>query len=121
MSPGSGCWATALEMCRGAGLSLHVDFERLPIFAGALKLAQSGIGTGAAKRNWASYGHEVTLADGPAWRRDLLCDPQTSGGLLIACAPDAAAEVLKLVHARGFDHSCEIGHFAAGPARLIVD
>jgi selenide,water dikinase len=110
-----------LEMCRGAGLSLRIEFDRLPIFAGALKLAQSGIGTGAAKRNWASYGHEVALADGPSWRRDLLCDPQTSGGLLIACAPEAAADVLRLVHARGFGHSREIGGFAAGPARIIVD
>ncbi|HEX4112644.1 MAG TPA: selenide, water dikinase SelD [Stellaceae bacterium] len=110
-----------LEMCRGAGLSLHLDFLRLPIFAGALKLAQSGIGTGAAKRNWASYGHEVTLADSmPAWQRDLLCDPQTCGGLLIACAPEAAEAVLDRVRARGFDRACAIGRFAAGPPRIEV-
>jgi selenide, water dikinase len=109
-----------LEMCRGAGLSFDIAFDRLPIFAGALKLAQSGIGTGAAKRNWSSYGHEVTLADGASWRRDLLCDPQTSGGLLIACAPGAVDSVLALAKARGFDHACAIGQFAAGPARINV-
>ncbi len=57
----------------------------------------------------------------PAWQRDLLCDPQTSGGLLIACAPDATAAVLSLVRARGFDHACEIGRFTVGPARVIVN
>jgi selenide,water dikinase len=109
-----------LEMCRGAGLTLRIEFDRLPIFDGARRLAQSGIGTGAAKRNWASYGHDVTLADGPAWRRDLLCDPQTSGGLLIACAPEAARDVLDLARARGFGQARAIGEFAAGPARINV-
>ncbi|HEY5209320.1 MAG TPA: selenide, water dikinase SelD [Stellaceae bacterium] len=110
-----------LEMCRGAGLSLELGFAGLPIFDGARRLAQSGVGTGAAKRNWASYGHEVALAEGIAdWQRDLLCDPQTSGGLLIACAPEAAEAVLDLVSMRGFDYACEIGHFAPGPARITV-
>ncbi len=104
----------ALEMCRGAGVSLNIDFACLPIFEGARALAQSGIGTGAAKRNWANYGHEVALGETmPAWQRDVLCDPQTSGGLLIACAPDATAAVLSLVRARGFDHACEIGRFTS--------
>ncbi|MGH6981552.1 MAG: selenide, water dikinase SelD, partial [Stellaceae bacterium] len=111
----------ALEMCRGAGLSLRIAFDALPVFAGARQLAQSGIGTGAAKRNWASYGHEVFLGERPPWHRDLLCDPQTSGGLLIACAPKAADAVLTLVRARGFDHACVIGQFAAGPATVTVN
>ena len=111
----------ALEMCRGAGLSLRVDFDALPVFEGARELAQSGIGTGAAKRNWASYGHDVALGERPAWHRDLLCDPQTSGGLLIACAPGAAEDVLALVRARGFDHARAIGTFAAGPATVTVN
>ena len=112
----------ALEMCRGASLSLSLDVARLPLFAGALKLAQSGIGTGAAKRNWASYGAEVTLADDiAAWQRDLLCDPQTNGGLLIACAPSAAPGVLKLLGARGFARACEIGQFTTGSAGIRVN
>ncbi len=56
----------------------------------------------------------------PAWQRDLLCDPQTSGGLLIACAPAAADEVVALVKARGFDYACAIGEFAPGPAQIEV-
>ncbi len=112
----------ALEMCRGASLSLSIEFARLPLFEGAVKLAQSGISTGAAKRNWASYGAEVTLpADIAPWQRDLLCDPQTSGGLLIACSPRATPEVLKLLSARGFAHACSIGQFATGSAGITVN
>lgn len=112
----------ALEMCRGASLSLSIEFAHLPLFEGAVKLAQSGIGTGAAKRNWASYCAEVTLAAGVApWQRDLLCDPQTSGGLLIACSPSAAPEVLKLLSARGFAHARAIGQFATGSAGVTVN
>jgi selenide,water dikinase len=118
---GFGLLGHALEMCRGAHLSLTLLFAALPIFAGARRLAQSGIGTGAAKRNWASYGADVTLADGMAsWQRDILCDPQTSGGLLIACAPATAEAVRNLVRARGFGHVREIGSFAAGPAQITV-
>jgi selenide, water dikinase len=112
----------ALEMCRGARLSLSIDFARLPLFDGALQLAQSGIGTGAAKRNWASYGTDVTLAaDIASWQRDLLCDPQTNGGLLIACAPSTTPDVLKLLSARGFAHACAIGQFATGSAGVTVN
>ena len=52
-------------------------------------------------------------ADLPGWRRDLLTDPQTSGGLLIAAAPEAAGEVLALARARGFAAAAEVGRFVA--------
>ena len=91
------------------------------IFPAARRFAEAGIGTGAAKRNWASYGEEVVLPAGlPEWRRNLLCDPQTSGGLLIACAADAVSGVLDLLRRRGFAQACPIGVFAAGPVRISV-
>jgi selenide,water dikinase len=118
---GFGLPGHGLEMCRGASLSAEVAWDRLPFFPGARRLAQEGFGTGASKRNWASYGAEVDLPENvPGWQRDLLCDPQTSGGLLIACAPDAVAEVLALVRSRGFAYAAEIGRFTSGPARLRV-
>jgi selenide, water dikinase len=118
---GFGLLGHALEMCRGAGLSLGLAMAHVPVFAEAARLAQSGIGTGAAKRNWASYGDEVTLpADMPDWQRGLLTDPQTSGGLLIACAPEAVPQVLDLVRARGFARAGVIGRFVAGPARITA-
>ena len=77
--------------------------------------------TGASSRNWASYGGEVR-EDGPLedWRRDLLTDPQTSGGLLIAVAEAAAEAVLQLAVAQGFGASRVVGRAVAGPAGLTV-
>jgi selenide,water dikinase len=118
---GFGLLGHALEMCRGAALGARIAAERLPWFPAAVRLAEAGFGTGASKRNWASYGPEVDLPAGtPTWRRDLLCDPQTSGGLLIACAPEDAAEAIALARARGFAHAVDIGEFEAGPARVRI-
>ena len=118
---GFGLLGHGLEMCRGASLAATVKWDRLPVFPSARRLAESGFGTGASKRNWASYGAEVDLpADLSVWQRDLLCDPQTSGGLLIACAPETADQVLALLNRRGFTHAAVIGRFDAGPARLSV-
>jgi selenide,water dikinase len=84
-------------------------------------LAQQGYATGAAERNWSSYGAEVNLPrDFPEWQRKLLCDPQTSGGLLVACAPSAVAEVLAAFHADGFAAACVIGQMEEGAARVSV-
>ena len=118
---GFGLLGHGLEMCRGASLAARIELAKLPVFAGARRLAEAGLGTGASKRNWASYGEAVELPSGlPLWQRDLLCDPQTSGGLLIACAPEAVRAVLDLVRARGFGHAAEIGAFQSGPARIYV-
>ena len=66
--------------------------------------------TGASTRNWAGYGHEVVLEAGiEEWQQRLLTDPQTSGGLLVACDPAAEDEVLKVFRAGGFDHARRIG------------
>ncbi|MDE2228595.1 MAG: selenide, water dikinase SelD [Alphaproteobacteria bacterium] len=118
---GFGLLGHALEMCRGASLAARVELEALPVFPAASQLAESGIATGASKRNWASYGVEVDLPPKlPDWRRNLLCDPQTSGGLLIACAPSAVAAVLELARRRGFVGACEIGAFETGSPRIRV-
>src|ERR1700674_2746002 len=84
---GFGLLGHLLEMCRGASLGAEVDFEAVPLFTRAQDFAEAGVGTGGAKRNWKSYGNEVDIAgDAPEWWRAVLCDPQTSGGLLIACS-----------------------------------
>jgi selenide,water dikinase len=77
--------------------------------------------TGASTRNWASYGAAVELRDGfEDWRRDLLTDPQTSGGLLIAVADDDAEVVLDLARAEGFDDVTVIGRVVEGPVGVLV-
>jgi selenide,water dikinase len=118
---GFGLLGHALEMCRGSGLAARIALDRVPMLAGAAALAQAGIGTGAAARNWASYADAVTLpADMPEWQRGLLCDPQTSGGLLIAAAPAAVAEVLARLQAAGFAQAAEIGWLGKGEPGIEV-
>jgi len=84
-------------------------------------LAEQGYSTGAADRNWGSYGTEVDLPQGfPEWQRKLLCDPQTSGGLLVACAAKEADKVLATFREQGFAAACVIGKMVAGDARVKV-
>jgi selenide,water dikinase len=72
-------------------------------------------------RNWASYADEVILAaDIEEWQRHLLTDPQTSGGLLIACDPDYAAELVQKIAAAGFPRACMIGATDAGAPFVTV-
>lgn len=111
-----------LEMCRGSKMGASIRYDDLPILPTALQLSQQGHATGAAERNWASYGGEVDLpADFPEWKRKLLCDPQTSGGLLVACAADAADKILAAFHADGFAAACVIGKMKHGAARVSVE
>lgn len=119
---GFGLLGHLAEICRGSQLGARVAFESLPIHPAALSLAQQGFNTGAATRNWASYGHEVQLPNDMApWQQALLCDPQTSGGLLVTCAPQAVAPVLSLFREAGFAHAAVIGQIQAGAAGIIVD
>ena len=77
--------------------------------------------TGASTRNWDSYGDAIDLPEDLAdWRRDLLCDPQTSGGLLIAVDPAEAQSVLAQARKAGFEDAAIVGRLAAGEARVTV-
>ena len=115
---GFGLLGHALEMCRGAGLAAELRFADVPVLPGAAVLAQAGIVTGAGARNWASYGSSVALgADLPGWAGALLCDPQTSGGLLIAVAPQDAATVLAVLPGG----AAVIGRMVAGEPGIRVN
>ena len=118
---GFGLLGHLLEICRGSGTAATVDFARLPLLADALQLARDDVVTGASGRNWAGYGHDVEL--GPPLgnaERALLTDPQTSGGLLLACAPSHVNEVLAIFAAEGFADAAIIGEVNAGAPRVVV-
>ena len=107
---GFGLLGHLLEMCRGARLGAHVQWSLLPLLDDVLGMARAGYVTGASARNWASYGAEVRLAPQlAAPEQALLCDPQTSGGLLVACAEEAVPEALDVFRRQGFDQAAVIG------------
>jgi selenide,water dikinase len=114
---GFGLAGHLLEICRGSGLTAQVRFDDLPLIAEAAEWVKQGIATGASERNWKGYGHDVEVPAGfPDWKRKLLSDPQTSGGLLVACAPEAVDQVLA-----AFDGEARrIGTLHAGTARISV-
>jgi len=118
---GFGLLGHGLEMCRGSGVGAVIRSADVPLLPDVAALAKGGFITGASGRNWASYGADVRLPTGMAdWQRGLLCDPQTSGGLLIAVAPDAAQAVLSLVRDAGFTRASVIGSVRAGAAAIEI-
>ncbi len=121
---GFGLAGHTLELARGANVDIAIDWARVPLLAGVRELAAQGMVTGASGRNWTGYGAEVQLAPTlTAIDQALLTDPQTSGGLLVACAPDTVADVLAVFRRHGFDAAAEIGvvreRAAAAPALLV--
>ncbi|MCH4542983.1 selenide, water dikinase SelD [Ochrobactrum sp. POC9] len=107
---GFGILGHALEMARGSNAGITLDCAALPFLKQAERLTQAGFVTGASTRNWASYGHEVRLPDDyPLWKQQLLTDPQTSGGLLVSCAPEEAERLLNSIRAAGYPSASIIG------------
>ena len=118
---GFGLAGHLLEILRGSGLAAEVRFEDLPLLPEALEWAKQGTVTGASGRNWSSYGQEVALPSGfSEWQRNVISDPQTSGGLLVACEPEAEDAVLQIFHDEGFGAARRIGTLAAGKSQLII-
>jgi selenide,water dikinase len=119
---GFGLAGHVLEMARGAKLRAQVDWPAVPLIAGVEALARDGFITGASGRNWAGYGADVQLGAAlPPLARDLLTDPQTSGGLLVSCRPDTVDEVLACFRDGGFDAAAVIGRMVDGTPGLQVD
>jgi selenide,water dikinase len=118
---GFGLLGHALEVARGARLAARIELSRVPLLPGVRELAEQGFVTGASDRNWTGYGHDVRLGAGVGTvDRALLTDPQTSGGLLVACAPDAVDAVLDTFRRDGFAHAAVIGSLADGEPGVEV-
>ena len=110
-------------MARGAGLTAYIAWSQVPLLPGVRTLASHGMVTGASSRNWAGYGADVSLPNGfAAEDQALLTDPQTSGGLLVSCAPESVEEVLAVFRRHGFEGAAVIGEMrrAEAAGRLSV-
>ncbi|MBM3387749.1 MAG: selenide, water dikinase SelD, partial [Betaproteobacteria bacterium] len=118
---GFGLAGHALEMARGSHCAIAIDWHSVPLLSGVRDLAAQGMVTGASGRNWAGYGQDVQLPEPFAPEdRALLSDPQTSGGLLVACRPDTVEQVLAIFRSQGFEQAAVVGQVSEGPAGLHV-
>lgn len=119
---GFGVLGHLMEVCKGSGLRAKLNFSALPLMTRAMEFADAGYVTGASGRNWASYGDNVSLAESLGENhRALLTDPQTSGGLLVSCAPDTVTEVLSVFLQQGFSHVSVIGEMVEGEMGIDVN
>lgn len=87
------------EVCQGAGVQAEIWYQEVPKLPGVEDYIAQGAVPGGSARNFASYGH--LMGEMPEAWRNLLCDPQTSGGLLLAVTPQAEAEVAAIAAEHG--------------------
>ncbi len=118
---GFGLAGHLLEICRGSRLGANIEFAKLPIMPGVMDLVKQGYVTGASGRNWSGYGDDIHFATqfGDD-ERNLLTDPQTSGGLLVACDPSAVDAVLAVFKSEGFDDAAVIGEMTSGNLSVTI-
>ena len=118
---GFGLVGHLLEIARGSKLHATVELDKLPLIAEAVELAKQGVKTGASGRNWSEYGTQVTVPDGfQPWQQVLITDPQTSGGLLVACSEAVADQVILEFTKDGFAEACRIGRLDRGAVGMTV-
>jgi len=119
---GFGLLGHLVEICKASGVAAVIDYTALPILPDAVDYAARGCITGASGRNWSSYGEHVSLDRKQLGdlERALLTDPQTSGGLLVACAPEVVTEVLAVFLQEGFDQATVIGELGEGKPQVTV-
>jgi len=118
---GFGLTGHGFEMAKGAGVTLFFRMEAIPIMPGALEMYKRGMSTGVNKANRelveGQYRFEVEL---PKWHQEIVFDPQTAGGLLVALPADKAQALLNDLHEAGVTHAMDIGEVKAKEADALV-
>jgi selenide,water dikinase len=119
---GFGLLGHLLGVCRGSRCGAQLQMSQVPVMDGVVALMQAGHVTGASARNWAAYGDDVRLNERlTAAQRALLCDPQTSGGLLITCSATAVPSVLATLARYGCEDAALVGHMVDGSPTVLVE
>lgn len=119
---GFGLMGHLVEMALGAGVNLEVDVARVPRFPGALELLEQGLVAGGIERNL-EYSEDYQELAGavPEALRLLMYDPQTSGGLLLAVAPERAGTLVEALRAAGYAQAAVIGRVTeTGEGQLVL-
>jgi selenide,water dikinase len=89
------------EVCEGSGLKATLHFDKIPLLAHINTYLDMGCSPSGAKRNFESFGH--VLSDITQRQRDILCDPQTSGGLLVMVNDEGLEEFMHTTQANGLE------------------
>ena len=107
---GYGLLGHLVEMCEASGVGARLHLPQIPVIEAAGELLEQGVVSPAAVRNRSGYVRYVNSGQGATdAAMNLLCDPQTNGGLLVSCAPDDAQEVLDCFRRDGCDRACVVG------------
>ena len=110
---GFGLLGHLIEMAEGSGYSAKINFKSVPLISDRLiEYVEMGSVPGGTNRNWDSYGHKVHFHDGQnqILQKNILADPQTSGGLLISVSKDAVKDVIEALEQNGLsDRTMPIG------------
>ena len=116
---GFGLARHASGLARASGHGLVLDLARIPVHEAFQALAAKGVTTGSTGPNRDSVAGLLDIPGRRAEECEILFDPQTSGGLLLAVAPDRSGPLVEALRRTGH-RAAEIGEVVAGPARLIV-
>ena len=114
---GFGLLGHLTEMCEGSSLSAEIELDKIPRFAAVAEYIELGCIPGGTHRNWESYGSKVKLKN--EQDKLLLCDAQTSGGLLLAVEPEALPKV-KIILEQNKLNSSVFGHLTEQQKYLIT-
>ena len=115
---GFGLLGHLAEICEGSNLNAVVHFDKIKLLDGVADYIAEGCVPGGTNRNFESYGHKIgPLTD---YQKAVLCDPQTSGGLLIAVKPESEAEILEIAKKAGIELS-EVGVLKPHQEGVLVE
>jgi selenide,water dikinase len=104
------------EVCEGSKTSAIINFDKLPLLPHVLDYLEQGCSPGGCDRNFASYGDKISkMSD---IKRQIICDPQTSGGLLVMVDKDTEQAFLEITKNAGMDLDC-IGHLVDNTEIMI--
>ncbi len=118
---GFGLAGHALEMAEPSDVTFRIAMDRIPVMDEALAMYQKGVTTGVNLSNRTQvYGKVRFERDLPTKRKEIIYDPQTSGGLLVAVPQAQTEEVLRALHATGVTAAVEIGEVVARDGEFLV-
>ncbi len=98
---GFGLMGHLVEMCEGSGVNAEIEHSQVPVIPGTAEYVAQGCVPGGTHRNRASYGHKISGLDESNFA--ILCDPQTSGGLLVAVTPEDESHFVQQAQALGLE------------------